>query len=156
MKTTTITAAATYTVSTMITFICTYFFNMAISNADQYLALVAVVMTDGFFGVIAGTRREGFQTCKAIKVLRTLVTWVMILTVVLMVEKGFAGTGWLSETILVPFVIFQLMSTLKNASLAGFIKLEVLNNTKTYSDQLNRISSTENQKTTEEMRVKYV
>jgi phage-related holin len=128
MKTTTIAAAATYTVSTMITFICTYFFNMAISNSDQYLALVAVVMTDGFFGVIAGTKREGFQTCKAIKVLRTLVTWIMILTVVLMVEKGFAGTGWLSETILVPFVIFQLMSTLKNASLAGFIKLEVLNN----------------------------
>ena len=128
MKTTTIAAAATYTVSTMITFICTYFFNMAISNADQYLALVAVVMMDGFFGVVAGTKREGFQTCKAIKVLRTLVTWVMILTVVLMVEKGFAGTNWLSETILVPFVIFQLMSTLKNASLAGFIKLEVLNN----------------------------
>ena len=128
MKTSTIAAATTYTVSTMITFICTYFFNMAISNADQYLALVAVVMTDGFFGVIAGSKREGFQTCKAIKVLRTLVTWVMILTVVLMVEKGFAGTGWLSETILVPFVIFQLMSTLKNASLAGFIKLEVLNN----------------------------
>jgi phage-related holin len=127
MKTTTIATAATYTVSTMITFICTYFFNMAISNADQYLALVAVVMMDGFFGVIAGTKREGFQTCKAIKVLRTLVTWIMILTVVLMVEKGFAGTGWLSETILVPFVIFQLMSTLKNASLAGFIKLEVLN-----------------------------
>ena len=128
MKTTTIATAATYTVSTMITFICTYFFNMAISNADQYLALVAVVMTDGFFGVIAGSKREGFQTCKAIKVLRTLATWVMILTVVLMVEKGFAGTNWLSETILVPFVIFQLMSTLKNASLAGFIKLEVLNN----------------------------
>ena len=128
MKTTTIATAATYTVSTMITFICTYFFNMAISNADQYLALVAVVMTDGFFGVIAGSKREGFQTCKAIKVLRTLATWVMILTVVLMVEKGFAGTGWLSETILVPFVIFQLMQTLKNASLAVFIKLEVLNN----------------------------
>jgi len=127
MKTTTIATAATYTISTMITFICTYFFNMAISNADQYLALVAVVMMDGFFGVVAGTKREGFQTCKAIKVLRTLVTWIMILTVVLMVEKGFAGTGWLSETILVPFVIFQLMSTLKNASLAGFIKLEVLN-----------------------------
>ena len=128
MKTTTIATAATYTVSTMITFICTYFFNMAISNADQYLALVAVVMMDGFFGVVAGSKREGFQTCKAIKVLRTLATWIMILTVVLMVEKGFAGTNWLSETILVPFVIFQLMSTLKNASLAGFIKLEVLNN----------------------------
>lgn len=124
---TTLTAAATYTIGTMITFICTYFFNMAMSNADQYFALVAVVLTDGLFGVIAGVKREGFQTRRAIKVIRTLATWITILTVVLMIEKGFAGTSWLSETILVPFVVLQLMSALKNASLAGFIKLDVLN-----------------------------
>ena len=120
------TTIATYTVSTMITFIGTYFFNLAMTNSDQYLALVAVVMADGFFGVIAGTKREGFQTCKAIKVLRTLVTWVLLLTVLLMVEKGFKGTSWLSETVLVPFIVFQLMSALKNASMAGFIKIEAL------------------------------
>jgi phage-related holin len=97
------------------------------TNSDQYLALVGVVMADGFFGVIAGIKREGFQTCKAIKVLRTLVTWVVLLTVLLMVEKGFRGTSWLSETVLVPFIIFQLMSALKNASMAGFIKIEALN-----------------------------
>ena len=117
------TTIATYSVSTMLTFVGTYFFNLAMTNSDQYLALVAVVMADGFFGVIAGTKREGFQTCKAIKVLRTLVTWVVVLTVLLMVEKGFKGTSWLSETILVPFIIFQLMSALKNASMAGFIKM---------------------------------
>ena len=121
------TTIATYSVSTMLTFVGTYFFNLAMTNSDQYLALVAVVMADGFFGVIAGTKREGFQTCKAIKVLRTLVTWVVVLTVLLMVEKGFKGTSWLSETILVPFIIFQLMSALKNASMAGFIKMEALN-----------------------------
>ena len=121
------TTIATYSVSIMLTFIGTYFFNLAMTNSDQYLALVAVVMADGFFGVIAGTKREGFQTCKAIKVLRTLVTWVVVLTVLLMVEKGFKGTSWLSETILVPFIIFQLMSALKNASMAGFIKMEALN-----------------------------
>jgi phage-related holin len=122
------TTIATYTVSTMLTFIWAYFFNLALTNSDQYLALVAVVMVDGFFGVIAGIKREGFQTCKAIKVLRTLVTWVVLLTVLLMVEKGFKGTSWLSETILVPFIVFQLMSALKNASMAGFIKMEALNN----------------------------
>lgn len=121
------TTIATYSVSTMLTFVSTYFFNLAMTNSDQYLALVAVVMADGFFGVIAGIKREGFQTCKAIKVLRTLVTWVVVLTVLLMVEKGFKGTSWLSETILVPFIIFQLMSALKNASMAGFIKMEALN-----------------------------
>jgi phage-related holin len=111
----------------MLTFIWAYFFNLALTNSDQYLALVAVVMVDGFFGVIAGIKREGFQTCKAIKVLRTLVTWIVLLTTLLMVEKGFKGTGWLSETILVPFIVFQLMSALKNASMAGFIKMEALN-----------------------------
>jgi phage-related holin len=111
----------------MLTFIWAYFFNLALTNSDQYLALAAVVMVDGFFGVIAGIKREGFQTCKAIKVLRTLVTWIVLLTVLLMVEKGFKGTSWLSETVLVPFIIFQLMSALKNASMAGFIKMEALN-----------------------------
>jgi len=124
---TTIATAGTYAMSTMVTFICTYFFNLAMTNSDQYLALVAVVMADGFFGVIAGTKREGFQTCKAIKVLKTMVTWVVLLTVLLMVEKGFKGTSWLSETVLVPFIVFQLMSALKNASMAGFIKMEALN-----------------------------
>ena len=84
-------------------------------------------MIDGFFGVIAGIKREGFQTRKAIKVLYTLVVWIMFLTVLLSVEKGFTGTGWLSETILIPFLVFQLLSALKNASMAGFIKADLLN-----------------------------
>lgn len=127
MKTSTLTAAGIYSVSTLFAFIGTYFFNLAMTNADQYLALVGVVLADGFFGVIAGTKREGFQTFKALKVLRTLVTWIILLTVLLMVEQGFKGTSWLSETILVPFIIFQLMSALKNASMAGFIQMDAVN-----------------------------
>jgi fucose 4-O-acetylase-like acetyltransferase len=44
-----------------------------------------------------------------------------------MVEKGFKGTSWLSETILVPFIIFQLLSALKNASMSGFIQMDAMN-----------------------------
>jgi len=51
----------------------------------------------------------------------------MFLTVILLVEQGFKGTNWLSETILIPFVILQLISALKNASMCGFIKADVLN-----------------------------
>ncbi len=89
--------------------------------------MVGVVLADGFFGVIAGTKREGFQTRKALKVLKTLVVWIGLLTVLLMVEKGFKGTSWLSETILVPFIIFQLISALKNASMSGFIQMDAMN-----------------------------
>jgi phage-related holin len=114
--------------TTMLSFICTYFFNLTIDNSDQYLGLIAVVLLDGFFGIIAGTKREGFQTRKALKVLRTLVTWIIFLSVLLSIEKGYPGTSWLSETILIPFIVFQVVSALKNASMAGWIKSELLNN----------------------------
>ena len=124
---TTLTTTGIYSVSTLLAFIGTYFFNLALSNSDQYLALVGVVLADGFFGVIAGVKREGFKTYKALKVLQTLVTWIILLTVLLMVEQGFKGTNWLSETILVPFIIFQLISALKNASMSGFVDMASLN-----------------------------
>ena len=113
--------------STTMSFICTYFLELYMSNLEQYMALVGVLWIDGIFGIIAGVKREGFQTRKAIHSLKRVVGWVMFLTVILMVERGFAGTGWLSETIIVPFIILQLISALKNASMAGFIKSGELN-----------------------------
>jgi len=121
MKTTTV------SIATAIGFTCSYFLELTMEFAEQYLAVVAVMLLDGFFGVIKGIKTEGFQTRKAIKVLKTLFTWVLILTGILMIEKGFPGTWWLSETIITPFIVFQLMSALKNASLAGFIQNELLN-----------------------------
>ena len=108
-------------------FICSYFMELTMENAEQYLAIISLVFVDGFFGIIAGVKREGFKTYKAIKILKTLVFWILILTLILVIEKIIPGAGWLSETLLMPLVIFQLISTLKNASMAGFIKGEVLN-----------------------------
>lgn len=108
-------------------FICSYFMELTMQNAEQYLAITTLVFTDGFFGIIAGIKREGFKTYKAIKILRTLIFWVIMLTLILVIEKSIPGAGWLSETMLMPLVIFQLISTVKNASMAGFIKGEILN-----------------------------
>lgn len=112
---------------TVVSFTCSYFFNLTIDNIEQYLALTAVVFIDGFFGIIAGIKREGFKTYKALKILKTYFAWLVILTTILMIEKGFVGSGWLSETVLIPFLVFQLISALKNASMAGFIKIEEVN-----------------------------
>ena len=125
MKSNTLFLAAA--VSTTMSFICSYFMELYMGNAEQYLALIAIVFIDGFFGIAAGIKREGFQTRKALRVLQRALTWVVLLTAILMVERGFAGTSWLSETIIVPFIVLQLISALKNASMAGFIKAEELN-----------------------------
>jgi len=110
-----------------VTFMCSYFMELTMANSDQYLAIVGVMFLDGIFGMIAGTKREGFQTRKALNVLRNTVAWLIILTVILMVEQGFAGTAWLSEVIIVPFMVFQIISALKNASMAGLIQVGLLN-----------------------------
>ena len=108
-------------------FMCSYFMDLTMQNAEQYLAVATLVFADGFFGIIAGIKREGFKTYKAIKILRTLLFWVVMLTLILVIEKSIPGAGWLSETMLMPLVIFQLISTVKNASMAGFIKADVVN-----------------------------
>ena len=114
-------------ISMTIGFVCSYFMEITMQNAEQYLAITALIFADGFFGVIAGIKREGFKTYKAIKILKNLLFWIIILTVILGIEANFSGTFWLSETIITPLIIFQLISALKNASMAGFVKIDELN-----------------------------
>ena len=121
------TLAIILSVSTVAAFLCSYFLQLTMDNAEQYLAIIALVFVDGFFGVIAGIKREGFKTYKALRVLKTAIYWVILLTLILMIEKGFPGTGWLSETVTVPFIIFELISVLKNASMAGFLNSKEVN-----------------------------
>ena len=104
------TTSLLYMATTFFALIGTYFFKLGADNAEQYLAVVAVIMIDGFFGIWAGSKTEGFQTKKALKVLTTLFVWILILTGVLLIEKGFPGTSWLSETVCAPFILFQLIS----------------------------------------------
>lgn len=113
--------------TSLCTYLCTYFFNLSMEYPEQYLAVIAVLWLDGVFGIWAGVKREGFKTYKALKITKNTFAWLAILTVILMIEKGFVGAGWLSEVIVIPFMVLQLMSALKNASMAGLIKTEELN-----------------------------
>jgi len=115
-----------YSLTTLCAFVGSYFLNLTANNSEQYLAVVAIVFMDGFFGIWAGVKTEGFRTYKAIKVLKTFMVWVFMLTGILMIEKGFEGTSWLSETVCAPFILFQLISALKNAERAGLIQNELL------------------------------
>ena len=96
-------------ISASTAYVLSYVLDVTSNNIEQYMAVIAVMFMDGFFGIIAGIKREGFKTYKAIQVLRNIFTWVVILTVTLMVEKGFHGTNWLSEVIITPFLIFQMI-----------------------------------------------
>lgn len=121
------TLQATIWLSGICGFMGSYFLELTMGNSEQYIAIIAVMLLDGFFGILAGVKREGFKTYKSLRIIKNIFAWELILTVVLSIELGFTGTSWLSETILAPFMVFQLISALKNASMAGFIKNELLN-----------------------------
>jgi len=131
-------------ISTFCGFISAYLMDLTLGNSEQYLAVIAVMLLDGFFGMIAGIKREGFKTYRALKVIKNIFAWELILTAILSIELGFTGTSWLSETILAPFLVFQLISALKNASMAGFIKNELLNE---ILDRIDKHKGTRNEKT---------
>ena len=116
----------TLSLTTACAFIGSYFMNLTADNIEQYLSVAFVIFADGFFGVWAGIKREGFQTRKALSVLKTFIFWIVMLSAILTIEKGFTGTSWLSETIMAPFLVFQLISILKNASMVGVVKNELL------------------------------
>lgn len=116
----------TLSLTTAFAFIGSYFLNLTADNIEQYISVAFVVFADGFFGIWAGIKREGFQTRKALKVLKTLGFWMVMLSAILTIEQGFSGTSWLSETIMAPFLVFQLISILKNASMVGVVQNELL------------------------------
>jgi len=116
----------TLSLTTACAFIGSYFMNLTADNIEQYLSVAFVIFADGFFGVWAGTKREGFKTYRALKVLKTFGFWIVMLSAILTIEKGFTGTSWLSETIIAPFLVFQLISILKNASMVGIVKNELV------------------------------
>jgi hypothetical protein len=84
--------------------------DLTLQYAEQYLVITAVIFADGFFGIISGIKKEGFKTYKAIRILKTLLFWVIFLTLILSIENSFDGIFWLSEVIISPLIVFQLIS----------------------------------------------
>ena len=108
-------------------FLITYVFDISIAYWEQFFAVTLVIVVDGFFGIIRGCLSEGFKTYKALKIFKTLFTWIFIMATLLVVEKAYPFASWLSETFMFPVIVFYLVSALKNASQAKLIKSDLLN-----------------------------
>jgi hypothetical protein len=76
----------TLALTTAFAFIGTYFLHLTSDNIEQYLAVGLVIFADGFFGIWAGVKREGFQTRKALSVLKTFGFWIVMLSAILSID----------------------------------------------------------------------
>ena len=99
---------------------------MILDAQDQFFAILLVVLLDAFFGIAKAFKMGNFETKKTFKAVFMLVGFWFLLATVLTIEKGFPFASFLSEAILLPILIFQLISTLKNMQLVGLINNKVL------------------------------
>jgi hypothetical protein len=109
-----------------VSFLFSYILNVTMSGWEQYVGLTCCILLDGLFGILAGIKNEGFMTFKALKIIKTWVSWLLILTVILITEKSFPYANWLSEVMVIPVITFMLLSALKNGVRAKLIKGDIL------------------------------
>lgn len=101
----------------------------------QFIAIFAVVILDAVFGIAKAVKLRNFETNKSFKFIFMLVGFWLLLATVLSIEKGFPFASFLSEAILLPIILFQLVSVLKNMQLVGIISSSTLNKILSYIDK---------------------
>jgi len=99
---------------------------MVIDAQYQFLAILCVVLLDAVFGIAKAWKLGNFETKKTLKAVFMLVAFWALLATVLTIELGFPFASFLSEAILLPILLSQLIKILKNMQLLGLIQNDVL------------------------------
>ncbi|WP_341221063.1 phage holin family protein [Polaribacter atrinae] len=92
----------------------------------QFIAIFFVVLLDALFGIAKAFKLGNFETKRTFKAVFMLVAFWLLLATVLTIEKGFPFASFLSEAILLPILVFQIISILKNMQLVGVLNNKVL------------------------------
>lgn len=134
---------------TLFSLIFGYFNSMFLEKTDLFIAVLLVVCFDNILGQIIAIKIKKYnkrlkkwgtswETQKALKGVYYIVGYSAIVAVVLSIQKGFPAAGFLDEAVVLPILIFQLVSILKNASLLGVLPqgllLQLLENIDNYKD----------------------
>lgn len=106
---------------TLLSFLFAYGKVLILDNINLFIAIGVVVIIDWIFGVMIAIKNKKFETQKALKIVYYLITYWSMLFAVLSIEKGFPSAFWLTEAIIMPILVFQIISMIKNFMLLGVI-----------------------------------
>lgn len=108
----------------LVIFVLSYAKVIVTDNINMFMAIWVVVVCDWGFGVWLAIKSRKFETRKAMKVVWYLSAYWMLLFMTLSVEKASPAAFFLSEAVILPILIFQIISSAKNVELLGLIKSE--------------------------------
>lgn len=106
--------------------ILAYFHVLYLDNKDLFAAITLVVIGDWLSGVTLAIYKGKFETWKSLKIVYYLTAYSFTLAMVLSIEKGYPAAFWLSEAVIMPILVFQTISFLKNLSLLGLLPKSLL------------------------------
>lgn len=106
---------------TILSAIFGYFQLTIIENKNLFIAVLIVVIGDWIFGTARAIKNKKWETKRAMKVIYYIFAYSVIVFVVLSIEKAMPSAFFLSDAVVMPILIFQTISMLKNASLIGWI-----------------------------------
>jgi len=118
-----------FMINVIITFlagILGYFHLLYLNNKDLFIAITLVVIGDWFAGMAVAIKNGKWETWKALKVIYYMAAYSWAVSMVLSVEKGYPSAFWLSEAVIMPILVFQIISFLKNISLLGLLPKSLL------------------------------
>jgi len=125
--------------ATFVSFVAGYFNVLILDNVNLFMAVLTVVFGDWFFGSILAISKGKWETRKALNIVWYLTGYWIIVFIVLSIEKAHPAAFFLSEAVVMPILIFQVISMLKNASLLGVLPqgllLQMLKNIDSYKDK---------------------
>lgn len=96
-----------------------------VAEMYQFIAILCVILLDTTLAMIKAYKSSTFETNKSFKAVIMLVLFWALLATVLIIEKGFPFVSFLSEAVIVPILLFQIISIIKNLSLLGYINNEL-------------------------------
>jgi len=92
-----------------------------ISNKAQFLPIILAVITDAIFSSIKHLKRGTFKTSKSLLFTAKIASFGALLYVIIKMEQGYDYIDWLSEAIMIPILVSQLLSILKHWYELGII-----------------------------------
>lgn len=111
-------------INSIITLVCMalgYFKVIYLDNVNLFNSVMMVVIGDWIFGTMVSIQRGKWETRKALRVIYYFAAYFVIVFIVLSIQKGNPNAFFLDEAIILPILIFQMISMLKNASILGII-----------------------------------
>lgn len=125
------------------------FVNTIKVHAAELIVMIVILILDWITGTMVALKNKKFQTRKALRSPMQIIGYFLIAVCVFEVEKVYPLLKFLEAAVILPIVVFNLISVMKNMALIGWIKkgilVKILDNIDTHKDKFLKLSKNENE-----------